>query len=161
VDARNWLIDGMVSLGAATAFIIAYLLQVTQWQHLVAYVDPLLVSVLCAVLLWVPVMTVWENLKEVLMVAPEPEVQSRIRERIADSVADVDTRELYIRMWKVGRIFYVMVHLVVPETHAVERVADLDQVRGRIRDALSGFHPRLAVDTIVTADATYAAGLDG
>lgn len=161
VDARNWLVDGLVSLGAATAFVIAYLLQHTQWQHLVPYVDPLLVTVLCAVLLWVPVMTIWENLREVLMVAPEPPVQSRIRERIEESVADIDTRELHVRMWKVGRIFYVMVHLVVPDSHVFTRIADLDQVRVRLRQSLADFHPRLAVDAIVTADANYAAGLDG
>lgn len=161
VDARNWLVDGMVSLGAALAFISAYLLEDTSWQHLVPYVDPLLVTVLCASLMWIPLMTVWENFKEVLMVAPEADMQSRIRAQIEGAVADTDSREMHIRMWKVGRFFYVMVHLVVPETHAVAQVRDLDLLRDRIRRALSDFHPRLVVDAIITADAAYAAGLDG
>jgi predicted Co/Zn/Cd cation transporter (cation efflux family) len=46
---------------------------------------------------------------------------------------NADGHELRRRMCKVGRIFYVMVHPMVPETHAFERIADLDQVRARMR----------------------------
>jgi predicted Co/Zn/Cd cation transporter (cation efflux family) len=109
-------------------------------------------------LIGIPLITIWENIREVLLVAPEPDLQDDIRRRTREAVADLDARVIHTRMWKVGRVFCVMIHVVLPETTPCRCVGDLDDLRRAILDKLAGIHRGPTIDVVVTADAAYAAG---
>lgn len=158
VDARNWFVDGIISSGAATAFLIAFFLTKTPWAYVSPYVDPLLVVLMVLALIRIPIITIWENIREVFMVAPEPVIQEAIRHVTDKSVSILNARAVYHRMWKVGRIFYVMIHVVLPEDHPIGSVREIDALRLRLLDSLRPFHKGMEIDVIFTADAAYASG---
>jgi predicted Co/Zn/Cd cation transporter (cation efflux family) len=159
VDARNWFVDGVVSSGVGLTFLAAFFLERSAWKHLVPYVDPILVVVMAAVLIRIPLMTVRENLLEVLRFAPEKTDQQEVRSRVESAIDVPSLRKVNVGMVKIGRFFYVMVHVILPRDYRVERIGDLDEVRQRIFDALRSIPLKLVVDTVFTAEERWAVGL--
>lgn len=158
VDARNWLMDGIISLGVGLSFLVAFLLRYTPYGHWMPYVDPLLVSILVVVMIRVPITTVWENFLEIIQVAPERDDQEMVEERVNATLGDLPRRKTVVRMMKVGRYFYVMVHVILEPDYAVGRVTDLDAVRTRVAGSLKDIPHRLVVDTVFTADERWVTG---
>ncbi len=152
VDAHNWLIDGVLSSGVAVTFFAAYLLRSSAYADWIAYVDPLLVIVMVALLLPTPLKSLGENLREVLMQAPDPEIQSEVKQRIDEAVEPADDEEIFIRMLPVGRFLYLQVHILLPADAPMHGIGECDALRKRIHEQLKGLHPRLTLDVIFTAD---------
>jgi cation diffusion facilitator family transporter len=152
VDAHNWLIDGVLSSGVAITFLAAYLLRSSPYADWIAYVDPLLVIVMVVLLLPVPLKSLGENLREVLMQAPDAEIQAEIQERIEQAVKPADDEEIFIRMLPVGRFLYLQVHILLPADAPLRGIGECDSIRERIHEGLKEFHPRLTLDVVFTAD---------
>ena len=160
VDSRNWFVDGLLSVGAFIAFVTAYVLQASGAMHLAPYVDPALVTIMVAAMVRVPLITIWENLREVLQVAPEWDDQEAVRRCVVDAVADLPSRDVQVRMAKIGRHFYVLTRVVLPADWKPESVEALDAVRGRIARALDDVPLRLVTDTVFTAERCWGVPLD-
>lgn len=158
VDARNWLVDGILSLGVAIAFIIAYLLQGTFWEYSIPYVDPTMVIVLVLSMIAMPLITLRDNIKQIMQVAPEKPLREEVSRRFAGIATDLPVVNTDIRMVKVGRFFYVMVHLVVAEDFRFQQASDLDEIRYQIANALRDCHPRLIIDVVFTTDERWIIG---
>ncbi len=152
VDSRNWLVDGLLSSGVFLSFLFAYFIDGTGLAHWIPYVDPVLVVALVLVILPVPVRTLAENLRQVLMEAPEPAMQADIRGRVEQAVDCLKPDLVYVRMLPTGRFLYLQVHVVLSHDHEVGSIEKLDTSRTRIESALSGIHPRLVLDVMFTAD---------
>lgn len=160
VDAHNWLIDGVLSSGVAITFIAAYLLRSSPYADWIAYVDPLLVIVMVVLLLPAPLKSLGENLREVLMQAPSPEIQAEIRERVEQAVKPAAEEQIYIRMLPVGRFLYLQVHILLPADAPLRGISECDSVRERIHEGLKDLHPRLTLDVVFTANERWL-GLEG
>lgn len=158
VDSRNWLVDGIISSGVGLTFVAASLIQRTSWGEYVPYVDPILVLVMGAFLIRIPMTTFWENMLEVLQVAPDPKVQEEVRDRVRGAVAVIPAKKVEVGMMKVGRFFYARAHVILPGDYGVERISDLDDIRSGIGEALRDLEYRLALDTIFTADEKWVIG---
>jgi len=160
VDARNWFMDGMISLAVGLTFVLALVLERVGQGRLVPYVDPVLVVTLVLLLLHVPVRTVLDNLKETLLTAPPTEAQDEIRAAVRQALADVPARDVRVRMQIVGRYFYVMVQVLLDPDERVDRLGRLDEQRERIARALSRLPQRLILDVMFTADERWVNALD-
>jgi cation diffusion facilitator family transporter len=152
VDAKAWLMDGVLSLVVAGAFLGALLIQGTRWDPVVDYVDPALVVLLVLLVLPVPLKIVADNLGELLRVAPEPEVQAEVKHRFAQAVEGQGFRDTRVRMIAAGRYFYLLNHIRLGSTFRIQRVGELDAIRADIHAALEDLHPRLVIDTVFTED---------
>jgi predicted Co/Zn/Cd cation transporter (cation efflux family) len=152
VDAHNWLIDGVLSSGVAATFIFAYLLRSTTYADWLPYVDPLLVLVMVVLLLPLPLKSLGDNLREVLMQAPSAEIQTEIRERIEQAIKPAAEEQIYIRMLPVGRFLYLQIHILLPADARLHGINECDSIRERIHENLKDFHPRLTLDVVFTAD---------
>ena len=150
VDVRNWTLDGFVNTGVGLAFLIAMVLAGTRWEFLVPYVDPVLLILLVLALVWVPLRTVLENVGELLQIAPVAEVQKEVKERFDIAIAEFPVEKSYVRMVKIGRFFYCLCQLIMPASYRIQRVKDLDEIRGRIAAGLEGVHPKLVLDVLFT-----------
>ncbi|WP_189532630.1 cation diffusion facilitator family transporter [Paludibacterium paludis] len=71
VDAREWLVDGLLSFGIGLGFLAALLMEGSRFERWLPYVDPLLVVVLSLMSLTIPLSVIRANLKEVLFIAPD------------------------------------------------------------------------------------------
>jgi cation diffusion facilitator family transporter len=152
VDAKNWLIDGVMSSVVAAAFLAAFLLQGSRWDHLIPYVDPGLVVLMVVLMLHIPLRTIRDGIGELLQIAPPPELQEKIRDRLDEIIQDFPAEKSRIRMTKVGRYFYVLLHLIVPVQHSEQSIAEMDAFRKRAYRSIQDLHPSLVMDTVFTQE---------
>jgi cation diffusion facilitator family transporter len=155
VDVKNWTLDAVVNTGVGVAFLLALGMAGTRWSAAVPYVDPALLTLLVALLIWVPLKTVKDNVLELLQNAPDQATQEEVRARFDRAVEGVAIEKRYVRMVKIGRFFYVLCQLVMPASFRLSRVKELDEIRKRIADNLEGVHPKLVLDTIFTEDESW------
>ncbi len=152
VDYQNWLIDGLISLVALAAFICVYLVKGTSWASVAPYIDPALVTGMVLFMIRIPVVTVLDNVKEILYMAPDKETRNSIRAILDEAVDDIELSKYNFRLSKVGRFLFVQVHLVVSEDFELDNIARLDAIRSKIYDKLIECHPRLIIDVIFTGE---------
>lgn len=154
VEARDWTVDGCISSAVALTFVVTMLLQDTAWTVYLAYVDPLLVSLLVLVIIPLPLRTVFEGVNQLLGVAPESELDREIRKTISQ-VARLQKHPIdrfHLQMMVQGRVLYVFIQILVPAEFVVDRVQELDQLRQKFADAIADLHPFPEVDIVFTED---------
>jgi cation diffusion facilitator family transporter len=156
VDARTWLVDGVLYVGETGGFLVYLLLQPTALGPWLRYADPIFVLLVVGFLMKVPVQTIREAVRQVLHHAPPPEVQQEVRRRVAAALAGLPVRKTHARMVGVGRYFFVLIHAVVDEAFGARPVAELDRIRRQVEQSLREVHARVVLDVVFTADEYWA-----
>ena len=156
VDVKNWKVDSLLSAGVAVAFLAAYLLRDSQWADLVPYVDPALVTLLVAVMIWDPIKIVIEGVGELLAVSPEETVQRQVQEEFARAVEGYPVRSFNLRMLKAGRTHYLLAHVLVEPDSRIDKIREQDELRKKITADLKVGHPPWEVDIVFVADESLA-----
>jgi cation diffusion facilitator family transporter len=156
VDARTWLVDGVLYVGETVGFGVYLLLEHTTLAPLLKYADPIFVLIVVGLLMRVPIVTIREAIREVLHRAPPSEVQHEVRQKLDAALAGLPVRKTHARMVAVGRYFFVLIHVVVGEGFGARPVAELDQIRHQVEQALREVHPRVVLDVVFTADEYWA-----
>ena len=80
-----WKLDVISSLGVSLAFFVEQFLQKTTWNHLAAYIDPIVAIIMSCLLLVEPVKMIIHNVKSLILFAPDQEIMDSIRQ-IADEI---------------------------------------------------------------------------
>lgn len=156
VDAKNWLIDGLMSVAVGIAFLVAVLLVDTSYAHLLPYADPAVVIVLVVLSLPIPLKIIRDNWNQLLGRAPDEDVQKRAREAVATvfgGESDVATR---VRMEQIGRFTYLQLYVVCNEGEEAD-IKRLDACRTAVHDALCGKFENLALDVVFTCEPRWVA----
>lgn len=156
VDAKNWFVNGAISSAVALAFLIALLVRDTSWAGIIPYVDPVLVCTLVLLTLPIPVKMALQGIGEMLHVAPEPTVQQQVQARLDAAASGYAFDKTVLRMVRVGRYFYLMVHVVLPAEFRLAGVGDLDRIRAQLKEKLRDVHPTLVADIIFVGDERWA-----
>jgi predicted Co/Zn/Cd cation transporter (cation efflux family) len=130
----------------------AYLLEGSRWSGVVDYVDPGLVTLMILAVILMPIRIVLDSLGELLTIAPEKPVQQEVQERFDELVADYPFVNSTLRMARVGRVSYLLAHILVRPEFRVQDVSDLDTIRKRIEAGIRDLHPSWEVDTLFVAD---------
>lgn len=128
----------------------------TSWALYAPYADPIIVIALVVASAPLPISVIRNNLREVLLAAPEPDFQQRVREKLKTATHDLPVDHTILRMVKVGRTLYLLIYLVVSESARSAVVNDLDAVRERIATELGAAFPELAVDVVFTTNVKWA-----
>ena len=160
VDAETWVLNAVVSAAAGLAFLTAFLLQGTAWEHLVPYVDPVFVIAIVVFFIRTPIRSLAENAREALAMAPSMEIQAEVNSKLAEASAGLGAQSTHVSMTKVGRYFYILAHFVMAPGHRFESVAAMDEQRERLAASMSDIEPRLIIDALFTADEKWATALD-
>jgi cation diffusion facilitator family transporter len=135
VDARAWLIGGLLSSGLFISFAIGYALAGTSAAHWTPYVDPLVLMVLTLVLIPLPLSTIWNALRDVFQVAPS-DLDAHVRTVLSDVVAHYGFHKYSSYVLKAGRARFIEIHIVTPPDFRIDSVRQLDRVRDDIADRL-------------------------
>ncbi|GAA5512924.1 hypothetical protein Dcar01_01648 [Deinococcus carri] len=155
IDAREWLVEGVLSAGIFVGFVLAALLGNTRGASLAPYVDPLIVMVLALLLLPLPLGIVRRALREVFLIAPA-ELDAQVREvltRLGQRHGFQDYRS-YVA--KSGRVRYIDINIITPPDFGRQGVAGLDQIREEIRHDLEEADTQLWLTVSFTADPKWA-----
>jgi len=160
VDAKGWVLDGLITSAVFVAFLILVLIEKTAWSVYTPYADPLIVILLVIFSAPIPIAIVRDNIKELLLAAPDQDLQERIREKLRSATRDLPLDKTVIRMVKVGRHTYLHVYMVVAESDRGASINDTDDVRERIITELASAFPGLGIDVIFTGSENWAVPLE-
>lgn len=151
IDRRNWLIDGIISLGVAAGFLVGLLLAELGQQQAARYVDPGITALLCLLILPIPARILWENWRQIVAHAPPTETLSRIDALIEAALPAGFARQRELRLLETGRLLYVHVYLQVENVS----VADCDAVREAIWQRLNAELNHPALDVAFTTNTKW------
>ncbi len=160
VDAKGWVLDGLITSAVFVAFLILVLIEKTAWSVYTPYADPLIVILLVIFSAPIPIAIVRDNIKELLLAAPDQDLQERIRDKLEAATRDLPLDKTVIRMVKVGRHTYLHVYMVVAESDRGASINDTDDVRERIITELASAFPGLGIDVIFTGSENWAVPLE-
>jgi len=153
VDAKNWLLDGMISGAVAVAFLGVMLLERTAMSRLVPYADPVVMLLLVVLSIPVPLKSIRRNWGQLMGRAPDPAVQEETRRRVEEALSGVQDVTPDLRMLETGRVVYLQVTIVVGPDSGLDRLEDLDAVRDRIHRSVLEDTLGVEVDVIFTRGA--------
>jgi cation diffusion facilitator family transporter len=154
VDAKNWIVDGLMSAGLAVALGGVLLLERTGNSHLVPYADPVIVILLALVSAPFPIRVIRENWGQIVGQAPDPDLVEHVRGIVERTLEGVPHKESHLRLGQIGRLLYLQLYVLVePDAGGG---GDGDRLRALIHEAVGKEYPRLAMDVICTSDPVWA-----
>lgn len=156
VDAKGWLIDTIISSALLVGFVVVFFIQETQWAIYLPYVDPALVAVLVLISLPIPIKLLKENMREVLLLAPNEDVQEEICKRLKAAIESYDITDARVRLTKMGRYIILNAYVIVPNSFQVTRINELDEIREKIKVELLQYYPQIIFDIIFTENREWS-----
>jgi cation diffusion facilitator family transporter len=151
LDAQSWLMSALITSALLLAFLLAVAAKGTQFEGWRPYADPVVLGVLSLSLLFVPVRTVRNALREVLLITP-PELDAHVREVMERAVREYRFKSFTSYVAKVGRAQFIEIHIVVNPNWPLDSVATADTIRREIADAIGGEGPERWLTIDFTAD---------
>lgn len=155
VDAKNWLLDGLITVAVLIGFLVAYFSEGTPWQWAIPYADPTVVLVLIAICLPIPYVIIRDGVKELLLAAPDVELQQQLCQKLEDVLSEKDYSNNTKRVAKVGRLIYVYVFVLLQKAQADPSVNEQDTMRKALSLSVSEFYPGIEVDLFFTRDTKW------
>lgn len=159
VEARNWTVDAIISGGIGVAFLLGFLVDRYVSGTLAAYVDPALTVVVALSVAPIPLRTVREGLSELLVRAPPRAQVEAMEGKIRQCLQDYPAEDFQLRLIKVGRSVYALVHIIVSNDTPTLDIAADDALRVRLHESIVGDDPFTWVDLVVTRDRRWAPGI--
>ena len=156
LDARAACLDMCISAAVLVSFALGWFSLGTGLERHIDYLDPLVVAILCLISLPVPLKVLWNNGREALLLAPAPEVQDSVIDRIETALKGFPVADHRIRMVKLGNVLGVTLHLRPVDGALLKGVAELDRIRRDIEAALASSELEVGIDVIFTDDMKLA-----
>ena len=154
LDARSWLVGGLLSLALLVGFALAVAIEDTALVHWVPYVDSAVLLGIALVMLPVPLVATWGAVREVLQVAPDEldrQVQ-QVMDAVVDELGFVDYTS---HVAKMGRARFVEIHILVPPNYEIGSIANADRIRRDIAQRLGAQEPQFWLTIDFTADRAW------
>ena len=155
-EAAEWVGDTLLSLAVLAGFVVAVLLVGAGRLNLAVYVDPVMVSAVSAVFLAVPARLVAGGVRELLAMAPPPQLQARIGAIVRDVEQTYRFTESFVRASKVGGRLDVEVEFVVDDDSTAQTVRQFDTVRADLAERFGSLEPPTSMSVGFTADRKWA-----
>jgi cation diffusion facilitator family transporter len=136
-DAREWMISTLFSVITLIGFAMVWVLPEPMRSWWARYADSAVLSLMALLLLPVPAKILYENMREVLLMAnPDDEVAQRVSAVMREISAEHDIADFSTHIAKTGRIHVIEINILVGEDFALTTVPELDTLRARIWTAI-------------------------
>jgi cation diffusion facilitator family transporter len=146
VEAKGWLIDGVLSSVVLLAFAGGYFLSKTDYFAYTVYIDPGLVIIMALFVLPVPYKILKDNLLDLLLGAPDVNLQRGVRQIVNGIIKEAPVEDYDFRFVKTGR-FILCDILVLISKEKNFKVSDFDPIRKKLIVDIEKEYPE--VDLIV------------
>jgi len=145
-EAELWIVEGWLSLGVCTAFVLAVVLSRTPTAEYSAYVDPVVCIVLSLILLRKPVAILKESFADLVDANPYAETTNIVEESARGCVERYRLKAVqWVRVRKAGRRVFVLVSFLEnPEESLEER----EHVRQAVDAEMDRLNPDLDVSVL-------------
>lgn len=154
LDTQSWLISAAISTSLLVAFGIANIMEGTRYDNLTPYVDPLILAILTACLMFVPMAAVRDALRDMFRIAPF-KLDEKIRGYLDGLTVRYGFKTYTSYVAKIGRAKFIEIHIVVPLGYPISGVEALDTIRREIVNALGGNGPQLWITIAFTTDESW------
>ena len=154
MDAKNWLIDGLITLAILVGFLVVYLSEGSRWAWVIPYADPVVV-VLVTLSFPIPYLIIRAGLRELLLGAPDAGFQQQLRGHLGPVLADRGYKACGLRVAKTGRMVYVYVFVLLGDEQPDPSVVNQDATRESLTLAASQFYADVEVDLFFTRDMSW------
>ncbi|MFW2441119.1 MAG: cation diffusion facilitator family transporter [Arenicellales bacterium] len=156
VDAKNWLIDSLITVAVLLGFLLTYLARDTPWAWMIPYADPAVVVVLVVLSLPIPYLIIRDGLKELLLGAPDVDLQQKLRLKLEPVLTENGHQNNGMRIAKTGRMIYLYIIVLLQKEQTDPTVSEQDAIRKSLTRSVSDFHPDVEVDLFYTRDTEWA-----
>ncbi len=157
VDAKTWLVDGVLSAAILIGFLAAWWLSNSPWPHLAPIIDPLILIILGLSALPIPMKVMLHSLQEVVHKAPTSGIVEKIKNQLETSLHGIEYESIEVRVSKRGRGLYLLAHIIVSDEFNVSSVEDLDDIRSKSHRMLEELYENIVVDLVFVSNPKYAA----
>ncbi|WP_395666262.1 cation diffusion facilitator family transporter [Methylocella sp.] len=154
VDARAFLVGGLVSLALLASFMIGLALEKAGRGDLAPYVDPLVLAAIILAVAPLPVLTVVRGLREVFLVAPRA-LDARVRATMEAARARHGFLGFTSYVAKIGRARFIDAYFLLPPDYPPATVGAFDAIRDEIARDLGAAETQLWLNVSFTADAKW------
>lgn len=151
VDARGWLLSGLLNLALLAAYSTALVLARSDFSYLVPFVDPAVLLCMSLALLPIPLKTLFGAIRDVLEVAPN-DLDQRVRSVLDSLVKERGFLRYSSHVARVGRVRFIEIHILVPTDFRVETVQAVDDMRREVAERLDASWPETWLTVDLTAD---------
>lgn len=148
VDAQNWLINGIISVAVGVSFSMATFLGNTDFDWLVPYTDPIIVTILVLIAFPIPIMVISGSLKQLMLGSASPEVQNTVKDMIEEIVSDFPCERYALKMTEVGNSLCLHFYWLLPRQDVT--MGMMDEWRAHFTAPLLQKYPNMTVDIIYT-----------
>lgn len=156
VDAKTWLVDGVLSGAILIGFLTAWWLVNSPWPQWAQIVDPVILVVLGLSALPIPVKIMLESLSEVIQKSPTSELIEKMENQLEKSLIDVKFSSIKFRVSKRGRGIYLLVHVIVDDKFASSSIVELDEIRRHSYAMLKKIYPLIEMDLVFIKDQIFS-----
>ena len=151
VEAKGWMIDGLISGVVLVAFVGGYFLSKTSYSMYIVYIDPGLVIVMSLMVLPVPYKILKDNVLDLLLGAPDAALQEKLHRSIKNILGSKTVAAFDLRFVKTGR-FVLCDILVLIANKDTYLLSDFDTVRKRLISEIGEAHPEVDLVIELTTD---------
>ena len=102
VEASQWLMDTLLSIGVLVGFVIAMILRNTRFSGLNVYIDPMMVIMVSVVFIKMPVQSFINAFKEILCVKADDEINDDIYLIVKEIEKEYKFEDSISRVSKIG-----------------------------------------------------------
>lgn len=131
LDTKSWFMSAAISSALMLAFLLSWSLQGTRYSYLTPYIDPSVLALLTLIMIPVPLRTVIDAFREVLMVTPD-DLDRAIQDMMQRMSGEYGFSQFSYYATRVGRALFVEIHIVLPETMENIGLSRLDRLREQI-----------------------------
>ncbi|WP_159084370.1 cation diffusion facilitator family transporter [Dongshaea marina] len=155
-EKKQWFMDFIISFGLCIGFVVALILEHLQMLSVVRYVDPAIVVIISIYFIYVPSRLTYGALRELLMAAPEPQLNKSVKRIVGQVKCDLEFSDTVIRIAKVGRELNTEITFVLADSHTLVEMERLDMIRSQLHEDLSKLGYSLWLTVAFTSDHRWA-----
>ncbi len=113
-EINAWIIDTVASLGLAVAFVLPALVQTEWMEQFAPYLDQAVAITLSALILPVPIKTMFAGLRDIFLLAPDEDSLDRIKEIGQNVLAPYRFEQTVYDVIKTGRKIWISIYFKSP-----------------------------------------------
>lgn len=128
-EMQGWIIDSVISLGMAAAFLLPIIVPWDWFQRLVPYLDSLFTIILSMIMLPTPVKTVITGLRDLLLICPEEETVQEIKDLVEPELKECPYSEISYEIVRTGRKLWISAYITLKKDELSVRKLKMLQSR--------------------------------
>lgn len=156
VEASQWLMDTLLSIGVLVGFVIAMILRNTRFSGLNVYIDPMMVIMVSVVFIKMPVQSFINAFKEILCVKADDEINDDIYLIVKEIEKEYKFEDSISRVSKIGGELRIEIDFIYNEESKLKDLDQMDCVREKVYNAIKHIDYNKWLNVSFTGDKKWA-----